>query len=256
MSIAEKLIAVAENIPKVYEAGYKEGYEAGQGSGGDDYEAGKNDFGLKMVFSGESLAINNVHPIEHIVKANLASKNLFQAVNQNIRIDPTKTYFLSSGKSETMTRITFNVYDIEGNRVTKNVTIYGFYYSEAMGRWTLGSNASNLWIPMNFTGADRNKIAYIRFLDAYPNMQFEQRSGATPYTPYIADFSNIKLIVNETDTYSSDENGIVEDMKSVSPTMNISADTEGVIINAECFLDPAAIVNQLGTAILNLGGTI
>ncbi len=235
MSIAEKIITVAENIPKVYEAGI-------------------NAFGFKKTFSGESLEIENVNPTRHTVSAKLSSKNLYAQLNQDIKIDPTKTYFLSSDVG-TLARISFRMYDVEGNEITQNVTCYGFYFVTASNKWMSSSNANKMNHPLKFTGADRDKIAYIRFLDAYPNMQFEQGTVASQYAPYISDFSNIKLIVNGSDIYSSDEKGTVEEMTS-APTMNLISNTPGVIITAECFVDASAYVKKLETAILNLGGKI
>lgn len=235
MSIAEKLIAVAENIPKVY-------------------EAGRNGFGYKKTFTGESLEIEDIVPTRHTVLAKLSSKNLYAQSNQDIKIDPTKTYFLSSDEG-TQSRINLQFYDIEGNKITKNVSCYGFYFSSASDRWMSSSNASKLNHSMKFTGADRDKIAYIRFLTEYPNMQLEEGTAASQYAPYISDFSNIKLIVNGSDIYSSDEKGAVEKMTS-APTMKIISNTPGVIISAECFVDAAAYVKKLETAILNLGGKI
>ncbi len=235
MSIAEKLMAVAENIPKVY-------------------EAGKNGFGYKKTFVGESLQIEDVVPIRHTVLAGVTSKNLFEEANKNIRIDPTKNYYLSSGEG-TASRISFQIYDIDENKVTDSgVTIANFYYNGKM--WMLAADRNSLKLPIRFSGANREKIAYIKFSSSsFPDIQFEQNSKVTSYTPYVSDFGKTKLIVNSTDIYSADETGAVEPMIS-APTMNIISNTPGVIVAAECFVNADAYVKKLETTILNLGGTI
>lgn len=233
MSIADKIIAVAENIPKVY-------------------EAAKNDFGFKKTFSGEALEIEDIVPIKHTVLARMRSKNLFEEVGKNIRIDPAKAYILSSDEG-TSTRITLQLYDIEGNKITQNVSCYGFYFSAALDKWMLSSNATKLNHLLKFTGTDRDKVAYVSFLSQYPNMQLEQNTVATAYAPHISDFSNVKLIVNGEEIYSADENGTVEPITS-APTMSIISNTQGVIISAECFIDAAAYVSNLKNTMLSSGG--
>ncbi len=74
-------------------------------------------------------------------------------------------------------------------------------------------------------------------LDGY-QLQIEYGTTPTEYTEYI-----------EPAEYTAAADGTVEGVKSISPVMNISTDKAGAVIDAECFLDPNAVVNQLSTAL-------
>lgn len=234
MSIAQKLQTIAENEQKVY-------------------DTAKNVYGLNGKAQGELVTINNIHPLEKTVKINLSSaditdfsgvkvkangKNFFKAINENIRIKPNVKYRLSSAESSE-TRIAFWLYDADMNELkTLSKSIYGFYYGNSYGFWQSGSDASKL----NFTLTFPSEVAYIKFRNRYKNMQFELGSSATEYEPYVGA------------EYAVNQDGTVEGVKSILPIMNISTDTAGVIIAAECFIDPQAVINEITTAVINFGG--
>lgn len=71
--------------------------------------------------------------------------------------------------------------------------------------------------------------------------------GTTPteYTEYI-----------EPTEYTANADGTVEGVKSISPVMNISADKAGAVIDAECFLDPQAVITDLTNTVITLGGEV
>ena len=75
-------------------------------------------------------------------------------------------------------------------------------------------------------------------------VQIEYGTTASPYEPY-----------SETE-YTAAADGTVEGVKSISPTMNISTDKAGAVINAECFLDPQAVITDLTNTLITLGGEI
>ena len=69
MSIADKLITIADNRPKLY-------------------KKGASDFGTPFdVSSADLVTINNVHPKEHDVEVNLSSKNLIRRRNYSVIYD-------------------------------------------------------------------------------------------------------------------------------------------------------------------------
>lgn len=76
------------------------------------------------------------------------------------------------------------------------------------------------------------------------DIQLEVGSTVTAFEPYIGA------------EYTAAADGTVEGVKSISPVMNLSTDKAGAVINAECFLDAYAVVNEIETAILNLGGQL
>lgn len=87
--------------------------------------------------------------------------------------------------------------------------------------------------------------AYVtRELFANALVQIEYGTTASPYEPY-----------NETE-YTAAADGTVEGVKSISPTMNISTNKAGAVINAECFLDPQAVITDLTNTVITLGGEI
>lgn len=75
-------------------------------------------------------------------------------------------------------------------------------------------------------------------------VQIEYGTTATDYEPY-----------NETE-YTAAADGTVKGVKSISPTMNISTNKAGAVINAECFLDPQAVITDLTNTVITLGGEI
>lgn len=76
------------------------------------------------------------------------------------------------------------------------------------------------------------------------NIQVEFGATVTAHKPYIGA------------EYTAAADGTVEGVKSISPTMNISTDKAGAIINAECFLDPEAVITDLTNTVITLGGEI
>ena len=75
-------------------------------------------------------------------------------------------------------------------------------------------------------------------------VQIEYGTTASPYEPY-----------NETE-YTAAADGTVEGVKSISPVMNLMADKTGAVIDAECFLDPQAVITDLTNTVITLGGEI
>lgn len=76
------------------------------------------------------------------------------------------------------------------------------------------------------------------------DIQVEIGTTATEYEPY-----------TETE-YTANADGTVENVKSISPVMNILADKAGAVIDAECFLDPQAVITDLTNTVITLGGEI
>lgn len=177
MELNNKISTIAKNIEKVY-------------------LSGAEDFGLKAEKDGIMINADYVHPIEHNVEVELKSKNLFRPVGERVAIDPTKTYFLSSGETTKPDepRCAFYLYDADGNSLgnTYDISFYAFYWAGT--RWYLGSNATNLNIKIEFKGTDIDKIAYLEWqLMPFDNVQLEEGIAATPYSPPVADFSEVNV---------------------------------------------------------------
>ena len=56
--------------------------------------------------------------------------------------------------------------------------------------------------------------------------------------------------------YTATAVGTVENVKSISPAMNLTTDKAGAVIDAECFLDPQAVITDLTNTVITLGGEI
>lgn len=70
------------------------------------------------------------------------------------------------------------------------------------------------------------------------NIQVEEGSIATEFASYIDDLSSVTVNVGETGkSVSANNEGIVEGIKSIYPSMTLTSDTEGVIITAEYIKD-------------------
>ena len=409
MSISDKLITVAEKMPKLY-------------------NTGAENFGMKFSATGELVSINNVHSKEHRVDVGLGSKNLVDMHNPDKkptwdafeRIDDnTIRFYGCSGYGNA--ELAYRVYAPVGTKVT--ISYEDELGGEATGRWyivqPLGwsfKSGSAPTVPeqgyLDFTfarsgGSGNNRLGWVDI----KNLQVEIGSTATSYTPYISNFSEVKVeisgknllnlegreVVNfgswantakrifpqgkgiilalasnnyysgasgAAHTYSIDNgtlsydvktdyygigldlklmpntkyrfsystrvggttlmeydsegnylgsqyltsiittkpntawgvlnfndvvktvsvtrpqfeygstiteyepynkasaeytptaDGTVEGVKSISPTMNISTDTAGVVVSAECFLDPQQVINELSTTLISIGGSI
>ena len=78
----------------------------------------------------------------------------------------------------------------------------------------------------------------------FKKFQIEKGTTATEYEPYTGA------------EYTAAADGTVEGVKSISPVMNILADKAGAVIDAECFLDPQAVITDLTNTVITLGGEI
>ncbi len=279
MSIADKLTVIAENVPKVY-------------------RAGASDFGLVGSAEGEVVTFENVHPKEHMVKAKISSKNLW---------DPNKTDFsdvkvTASGKNlipypyqdatKTINGITFTdngdgtitangtaianaVFNIankptevwdgietdgtytaslgfDGNYSANSVDFIANYFpqgSSTAARWLVAhlGKTETMECPVDIVGMRVYLIVYsgatVENLTLKP--QIEYGTTATEYEPH-----------KPSAEYTANADGTVSGVRSISPTMRLYADGEGIMVSAECFLDPKAIREELTNAILTLGGEI
>lgn len=74
--------------------------------------------------------------------------------------------------------------------------------------------------------------------------QLELGSVSTEYEPYRGQ------------NFTPNADGTVEGVTSISPTMTLTTDKNGVIIEAEYNKDTNKVIEQLTNAIISLGGTI
>lgn len=257
MSIADKLTTVAENVPKVY-------------------EAGKINFGRKKSVSGEALHIDDINPNKHKVDVNLTSdtitdfssvnvtacgKNLFDIENAIADTD----YLIVDGivestcatwvsarlfKNDTKFYIPKGTYRISADvyKTSEKVQTLGVRLSVAINNsisetyaQSAGKNLTNYdtWERLTAPIVIENDSLFTGILIQstgtsgtdkdcglfFKNVQIEYADTSTPYEPY-----------NGT-TYTPSADGTVEGVTSISPIMNIFTDAGGVIINADYYQD-------------------
>ena len=144
----------------------------------------------------------------------------------DIKLLPNTTYRFSS---QTLTGgISLTEYDAEGNYLGDN-----FFSSSA-----ITTKPNTVWGIVSFYD-DYGKIS------SAVNPQVEYGSVITEYEPPIA----------ETE-YTAAADGTVEGVKSISPTMNLTTNKAGAVIDAECFLDPQAVITDLTNTVITLGGEV
>lgn len=105
------------------------------------------------------------------------------------------------------------------------------------------SESATLYIHFTLVG-ETSMVSDISQLDGY-EIQIEYGTTPSEYTEYI-----------EPTEYTAAADGTVEGVKSISPVMNISTDKAGAVIDAECFLDPQAVITDLTNTVITLGGEI
>lgn len=232
MNIAEKLVKVAENAEPVCEA----------------VKA------AKTAVSGAVVAVSDVSSIPHPVGVRLTSdtitdfsavsvkrygKNLFDKNNPNV-----KSWYIQGGKihlgtngrllyipckpntaytmSKTLGAAFFLAYTTEEPKA--NISCYGTVTKVADNiTITTGANATHL-VSYFFNAASDT----ITLEEMLASIQIEEGTTATDYEQYQAPT-----------TYTANADGTVDGIRSLSPSMTLVSDTEGVVINARYFPESA-----------------
>jgi hypothetical protein len=261
MTTAEKLVRIAENEPKVYEAGRKEGMS---------FVADNVGNALKGSASGEAVALKDVSPLEHNLKVKIsgvdnpeAVKILVQGANllsldkiidwgncsiengvvTQTEADTSQIPYLKAvatfdsgeyelmGKSEAVTASGKVSFQITCARET-NKLAFGFNGSviDTMVRF------DNLSLPAGTYIASCNVINATQGSISWKDMQIALVD--TDYEPY-----------KEPIEYSQSE-----DIKPIYPTTTIMTDTAGAVLTVEYNKDINAAFAELLQRISSLGG--
>ncbi len=239
MSISEKLITVAENVPEVY--------ESGKSSMVDESKL------LPTTVSGNYISLDDVSEIPHKVSCKISGVNNLEGVKvmrtgkNIINIDTMLgsclkknadgTYTLTKISDGSRTSQLFNFipsipagtsFTISAN-IIKDTTLKGlslwFTYDDgAYGYWELKPHNYSLTLSVSKNISSLRLYLHTETEDGtstiFSNFQLEFDDKSTEYEPYTA-----QIFTPTTD-------GTIEGMTSASPHMNISTDTEGVNIEA------------------------
>lgn len=245
---------------------------------------------LKGSESGEAVALKDVSPLEHNLGVRVESKNLIPfpyseqlsssgGVNfvynadGTITITGTPTEYVMIhliGKAWPETPDAVGAYLEDGETYTLSMT--GVNGEELLPVcMIIGKNKSDgtaMYIDANkpFT-VDKSVYRYdvIRVYINAPlfGQEFNctiaiqlEKGKATPYAPYIADTSGVKLLVYGGDYENPIEYSQGEDIKSIYPTTTIMTDTEGAVVEVEYNRDLNQAFAELYQAIISLGGNV
>lgn len=231
---------------------------------------------LKATASGEVIRVDDVSPIEHTVKAKVKSKNLAIRKNPNttvttegitytVNADGTITangtatgtaYYLMLGNTNYETQVpikrgryTVAIAPVQGCRISIGLRLDEnseriLYYSTYVNTVTFDVTTDTARFDMILCVDTGHTIT-----DAVFKPQLEEGDTATEYEPYI-DPTTVTVTrygVDETDnsqTYTPNADGTCE-ITSLSPTMTLFTDTEGVTIDLEYNQDSNKAFNNV-----------
>lgn len=258
MSIADKLVTIAENQEKVFDAG------------GLHYSP-------KGTASGEVVSISDISPIEHNLRVKLSTdvitdfstvkldalgKNLF---NNDTNLIKRVDYTLASGA--TAQRIGYEVYlpigtyKISATPLQEFSEIYlygaivnvnGVCRQEAIKivankatsyRPTITIENGEKFVIYDALGVgntERTKQYFAMF-----NIQIEFGESATEFEEY-----------KEPTTYTPNADGTVEGVKSIYPTTTLVPSEQGVLVECEYYQDARKVKQDLTDLIISLGGLL
>ncbi len=236
---------------------------------------------LKGAASGEAIRVDDVSPVSHNISVKVRSKNLWDesAIRLNTgwsKVDGGYSFIRPdsyTGGSYLNISKTINI--PKGTTVTFSATRTGgtsyiYLYKEKVYGTALVNSRSSA---VTYTATEDINIMPCIIVDStisnvtITDIQFEIGNEATECTPYV-DITNsdIQLELGNTKTeyeqgtpmtvFTPNADGVVEDIRSISPTMTLTTDKEGVIIDLEYNKDLNKVIEEITSAIISLGGNV
>ena len=208
---------------------------------------------LKGQASGAPLQINDVSPLAHNPRVWVHGKNLVPWGNVTFTKNmvykpanpiPAGTYTLSAVITSTDT-------DGELSAVSINNTSEVLKYIPLRRGGTVSSTftVTKPITALDFCAA-YNYNQGVDDVATWANIQLEKGTTATPYEPWV-DPTGFKVTDGKGNTYTPNSDGYVEGVISTSPTMTLSLDKEGAVIDCEYNRDLTAVISKLEAALLN-----
>lgn len=257
MSIAEKLVTVAENVSKVF--------NAGQLSVISQSEA------LKGFANGEVISIKDISPVEHNVKCSVSSDTVQDLSSVKIKrlgknlFDPSK-FLAGSGWKKTNDGVYYGnsalLYAVY-KKSTNNPIVSGVFKEST--RYTISflhrtdTNTGGITFQWEYTdGTVGDAFTSQNKSDIFELRSTTSKAGKTVKAVYLSYgntsgsyFKDVQLEEGATTDrnrvtefepyncteYTANADGIVEGIKSLYPSMTLTSDTEGVIFTAEYIKD-------------------
>ncbi len=221
------------------------------------YKGNQKIFGYNGNANGETITVDNVHPVEHKLKVKLSSDTVTDFSGISVKrygknlFTPEILTISNNAKNFTISN---NEFSFERTVYTGGISVAYDIYLKA-GIYTLSGNADcsdgtntmgtavrlgSAFIANKSSAGSKNGINYsftveesntyrINFYSSgstagtvttFKNIQLEYGSGATDYEQY-----------KECQTATANTNGIVEGLTSVSPNMTVLSNSADVLIN-------------------------
>ena len=214
---------------------------------------------IKNTVSGETVLINDIASVEHGVGIKVRSKNLFNvSVSGNSYYDASINGLKKTSKGRifyTPNILLKDWADVKAGETYVMTATHSHPDDGGKFVWLNGSARSWYWgNTITLTQADLdNSINFYKCSgDANPvaneevtitNIQIEKGKVATAYTPYMEDFTTVKVNVDDIE-YTPSPDGTIYGVKSAYPSMSISTDTAGAIIQAEYNADTKKYIDN------------
>ena len=223
---------------------------------------------LKGSASGEIVSLDDVSPIAHEMAASVRKKNLCNVANITATdSNPAGNIYLydikKHGTYTSSADVTLYADDTATNPIFTVQVLYTDYtYSNGGYSDAVPKDGVTRRFASTVTTDSTKEIKYIRIIALNystqngrnakaENIQLEEGATATPYAPFIADISGVKITVSgenlEPITYG--QNDVI---KSIYPSMTLKTDTAGAIVDVTYNRDANKVVNELETRIAAL----
>ncbi len=211
---------------------------------------------LKGMACGKVVSIQDVSPLEHIIKVVLRNKNIFDKtkVIKGYRVkntDGTLSVHERYSTSDFMPVKGGTTYVISGYENDDSATRHIAFYDAEKNFISGESNANIMNVPQGAVYA--RKSFYTEDIDS---VQIEEGTQISEYTPCISDLSTILVTKNGETEYIPSPDGIISGVTSVYPVTELSQSADEVIIECEYNRDINKAYEELVNAIISLGGNV
>lgn len=202
ITTSDRLTTIAENVPKVYHSGQLSVLENSEALHGRE--------------SGTAIAVNDVSPIEHGLGVKIRSKNFwfgdssftltqendYYAAREFYLQDNPEIVSLFNDDKHRGVPITYSAkFDNRTDFITYGLTLYAQGYEQNISHGYIPIDGSYTFaIPVDFPRIAKVEILVRSDSVASNNktvtlydIQFELGETATPYTPYITDFTDVEV---------------------------------------------------------------
>jgi len=224
---------------------------------------------LKKTVSGESLKIDDISPLEHLMTVSVRSKNIAyevvcndvtgstsaEVIGAKARFFKGKTYTISFDTQNTGATLKFVTYERPIKLVTSD-------------RVVADGTRKSITFTMSDDFIKNYRITLVQLFTTNfnsglcSNIQIEEGTSHSGYTEYVGDLSDMVLSVYEGESqanlleYIPDADGTVVGVISQYPVTAMGSDTRGVVINCEYNRDINKAYEELVDAIISLGGNV